>query len=100
MMLPSCVWAKCQRARRPEVGTILGHSAKIAEWHRARLMEKLDIHDTAGLEVRGQSGHDGRIVIVRRQSTAKNRKVTSVCKKKCHEAPRCTKIRKKLFDLA
>ena len=32
-----------------EVGTILGISTKTAEWHRARLMDKLEIHETAGL---------------------------------------------------
>jgi DNA-binding NarL/FixJ family response regulator len=32
-----------------EIGTILGISTKTAEWHRARLMDKLEIHDTAGL---------------------------------------------------
>jgi len=32
-----------------EVASILGVSVKTAESHRTRLMEKLDIHDTAGL---------------------------------------------------
>jgi len=32
-----------------EVAGILGVSVKTAESHRTRLMEKLDIHDTAGL---------------------------------------------------
>ena len=32
-----------------DVATILGISAKTAESHRARLMRKLDIHETAGL---------------------------------------------------
>ena len=32
-----------------EVGTTLGISTKTAEWYRARLMDKLHIHDTAGL---------------------------------------------------
>lgn len=32
-----------------EVATILGVSIKTADSHRARLMKKLDIHDTAGL---------------------------------------------------
>jgi DNA-binding NarL/FixJ family response regulator len=32
-----------------EVATILGISVKTAESHRAKIMERLDIHDTAGL---------------------------------------------------
>jgi DNA-binding NarL/FixJ family response regulator len=32
-----------------EVATILGISVKTAEWYRSKIMEKLDIHDTAGL---------------------------------------------------
>ena len=32
-----------------EVGGMLGISAKTAESHRTRLMQKLDIHETAGL---------------------------------------------------
>ena len=32
-----------------EVGQVLGISAKTAESHRARLMRKLDIHETASL---------------------------------------------------
>jgi DNA-binding NarL/FixJ family response regulator len=32
-----------------EIASLLGVSAKTAESHRGRLMEKLDIHDTAGL---------------------------------------------------
>jgi DNA-binding NarL/FixJ family response regulator len=32
-----------------EIGTILGVSAKTAEKHRENMMEKLDIHDVAGL---------------------------------------------------
>lgn len=32
-----------------EVAAVLGLSVKTAESHRARIMEKLDIHDTAGL---------------------------------------------------
>jgi DNA-binding CsgD family transcriptional regulator len=32
-----------------EVAVILGVSVKTAETHRAKLMEKLDIHSTAGL---------------------------------------------------
>lgn len=32
-----------------EIATVLGVSVKTAESHRGRIMEKLDIHDTAGL---------------------------------------------------
>jgi DNA-binding CsgD family transcriptional regulator len=32
-----------------EVSRLLGISVKTAENHRARLMEKLDVHNTAGL---------------------------------------------------
>jgi DNA-binding NarL/FixJ family response regulator len=32
-----------------EIGSLLGISVKTAESHRARLMQKLDIHETAGL---------------------------------------------------
>jgi DNA-binding NarL/FixJ family response regulator len=32
-----------------EIAGVLGVSIKTAETHRARLMRKLDIHDTAGL---------------------------------------------------
>jgi DNA-binding NarL/FixJ family response regulator len=32
-----------------EIATILGVSVKTAESHRAKIMERLDIHDTAGL---------------------------------------------------
>lgn len=32
-----------------EIATVLGISVKTAEWHRSKIMEKLDIHDTAGL---------------------------------------------------
>ena len=35
--------------RSKEIGVILGLSTKTAESYRARVMEKLDIHDTAGL---------------------------------------------------
>jgi two-component system, NarL family, response regulator NreC len=35
--------------RSKEIGLILGLSTKTAESYRARVMEKLDIHDTAGL---------------------------------------------------
>jgi two-component system response regulator NreC len=35
--------------RTKEIAHLLGMSVKTAETHRARLMEKLDIHDTAGL---------------------------------------------------
>jgi DNA-binding CsgD family transcriptional regulator len=35
--------------RTKEVASILGMSVKTAESHRSRIMEKLDIHDTAGL---------------------------------------------------
>ncbi len=32
-----------------DIATILGISIKTAEWHRSKIMEILDIHDTAGL---------------------------------------------------
>jgi DNA-binding NarL/FixJ family response regulator len=32
-----------------DIATILGISTKTAEWHRSKIMERLDIHDTAGL---------------------------------------------------
>lgn len=32
-----------------DIATILGISVKTAEWHRMKVMERLDIHDTAGL---------------------------------------------------
>jgi DNA-binding CsgD family transcriptional regulator len=32
-----------------KVASLLGLSVKTAESHRARIMEKLDIHETAGL---------------------------------------------------
>lgn len=32
-----------------DIATILGISVKTAEWHRSKIMERLDIHDTAGL---------------------------------------------------
>lgn len=32
-----------------EIATMLGISAKTAESHRSKIMERLDIHDTAGL---------------------------------------------------
>jgi DNA-binding NarL/FixJ family response regulator len=32
-----------------EIATLLGISVKTAESHRSNMMEKLDIHDTAGL---------------------------------------------------
>ena len=32
-----------------EIATLLGIGIKTAEFHRAKVMEKLDIHDTAGL---------------------------------------------------
>lgn len=35
--------------RSKEIGVLLGLSTKTAESYRARVMEKLDIHDTAGL---------------------------------------------------
>jgi two-component system, NarL family, response regulator NreC len=35
--------------RAKEIAQVLGISVKTAESHRARIMEKLDIHDTAGL---------------------------------------------------
>ncbi|HSC71513.1 MAG TPA: LuxR C-terminal-related transcriptional regulator [Candidatus Methylomirabilis sp.] len=34
---------------RKETATLLGISSKTVESHRHRIMEKLDIHDTAGL---------------------------------------------------
>jgi DNA-binding CsgD family transcriptional regulator len=35
--------------RTKEIAQILGISVKTAESHRSRIMEKLDIHETAGL---------------------------------------------------
>ena len=48
-LLPKLLQMVGEGRSTKDVATILGISAKTAESHRARLMRKLDIHETAGL---------------------------------------------------